>query len=167
MELNEAGDNEITGMRELGRLAVREGIPSRPLFGKLPLTRTIPQDVHSVMDYAGALVAGIAGMTADDDAARACGLTLMAVGAGTAAMTDYRLSLAKVLPIEGHEVADYLWSLTAMVSPFLFGYHRRSPVAAAVHVVAGASTLFAALFTDYRARRGVTFRGPGRASDLF
>ncbi len=158
MNISELDRKVEDGARELGRLAFREGIPSRPLAGRLPLARTIPQDVHSVMDYATAVVAGVAGLTADDDAARTCGLALMGVGAATAAVTDYKLSLAKVLPIEGHEVADYVWSLAAIASPFLFGYRRRAPLAAALHIGMGVSMLAASLFTDYRAMRGVSFR---------
>lgn len=157
MDLKELDREVGSGARNLARLAVREGIPSRPLFGKLPLSRTIPQDVHSVMDYATAAMAGVAGLTAHDGAAKACGAALLGIGTATSLVTDYRLSAAKVLPIEGHEVADYAWSLAAIACPFLFGYHRRAPVAAALHVGLGVSMLVASLFTDYRAVRGVTF----------
>ncbi len=88
----------------------------------------------------------------------------MGVGLGTAAITDYRMSFAKLLPIEGHEIADYAWSLTAIAAPFVLGYHRRAPLAAWVHVALGAGMLAASLFTDYRAVRGVSF---GRRGDLF
>ena len=119
----------------------------------LPLARLIPQDVHSVMDYSsGATVASGALMT-DDRAARVASIVLGAGVIGISAITNYRLSIAKLVPIEAHEVADHLWGLAAIAAPFVFGYWKRSPHVALMHVMAGAGTILSSLFTDYRAAK--------------
>jgi hypothetical protein len=132
-----------------------EGAPSRPLFGVLPLSRLIPQDVHSVMDYANGLAAGSGALMTKDPAAFIASIALGAAVTGVSAITDYRLSAAKLLPIEQHEVADHLWGLAAIAAPFVFGYWKRAPRVALMHVIAGAGTIVASLLTDYRSyKRG-------------
>lgn len=131
------------------------GIISRPLFGVLPLRRWVPQDVHSLMDYAGGLAvlaAGSASGTARGCAAgRVLGLSIL----GVSLCTDYRLSLTRLIPIELHEVSDYAWGAAVVATPFLLGWARKSPWAAAVHVLVGLSTLLASLVTDYRCQSGM------------
>jgi hypothetical protein len=140
------------------------GVPSRPLFGVLPIKRLVPQDIHSLLDYSNGLtVAGVA-WGASSPACTA-GLALGAGVIGVSLLTDYRLSLRKIIPIEVHEVLDYAWALSAIAAPFVFGYARRSPLAAMVHIAAGVSTLLGSLFTDYRAQRGVKW-GKARPSEL-
>jgi len=131
------------------------GAPSRPLFGKLPLSRVIPQDVHSLMDYAdaGGVLSGA--FLSDCPKARAASWAIGGSGIVTSALTDYRLSLAKVIPIESHEVVDYSFGLAAILSPFIFGYRKTAPLVAAAHIAIGIGTILASLFTDYRAYRGV------------
>lgn len=127
------------------------GSPARPLLGVLPIARWIPQDVHSVMDYASAVVVGSGAFSEDsDDAARIASVALAASVAGVSALTDYRLSVAKVIPIEAHEAIDHLWGVAAIAAPFVFGYWKTSPRVALMHVIAGGSTILGALFTDYR-----------------
>lgn len=48
------------------------GTPSRPLLG-LPIARVIPQDVHTVIDYAGALALSVVSFLADSARERAVG----------------------------------------------------------------------------------------------
>jgi hypothetical protein len=127
-----------------------EGKPSRPLLGVLPIERVVPQDVHSVMDYLGGATLMATGLLCDEPAARAVGLAVGGSAVLTSLMTDYRLSLAKVIPIEAHEAADYLVAATAIAAPFAFGY--RSPTARWLHMAVGVTTLVASLFTDYRAQ---------------
>jgi hypothetical protein len=139
------------------------GTPARPLFGVLPIKRFVPQDIHSLLDYANAFtVAGI-GLSAKNPACTA-GLALGLSVAGVSLLTDYRLSIAKLIPIEVHEAIDYAWGLAAIAAPFVFGYARRSPLAAIVHIVAGVSTIVGSLFTDYRAQVGVKW-GKGRLAE--
>lgn len=135
------------------RLSV--GMPSRPLLGKLPLARVVPQDVHSVMDYldGGAVLAGA--FVSDCPRAKTASLLIGGSGLVASALTDYRLSLAKLVPIETHEAVDYAFGISAISAPFLLGYRRTAPVVAAIHIAIGVGTILASLFTDYRAYRGV------------
>ena len=130
------------------------GTPPARLMGILPLARLIPQDIHSVMDYGSGLMAASGAMMSDDDAvADIASLALAGSVIGVSAFTDYRLSVAKILPIKAHEVLDYVWGMSAIAAPFVLGYWKRSPRAAMMHVMAGAGTILSSLFTDYRAFR--------------
>lgn len=144
--------------RALDRSAAA-GILSRPLFGRLPLRRWVPQDVHSLLDYKGGAAVIAAGLLADDARARAAGWALGGAVIGVSLATDYRMSLTKLIPIEAHELADYAYGVGAILAPFILGYARRSPVAAAVHVVVGLSTILASLVTDYRCQTGMHLGG--------
>jgi hypothetical protein len=137
---------------ELGDLP--RSMPSRPLLGALPIARVVPQDIHSVMDYAGGLALAIAGNSARAPSARLAGKVLGGAILGTSLMTDYRLSVAKLIPIEVHEALDYLVGAAAIVAPFALGYYRRSRLTALIHIAVGATDILASLFTDYRAVRG-------------
>jgi hypothetical protein len=130
------------------------GVASRPLLGVLPIKRFIPQDVHALLDYANAFTVMGVSLGAS---APACtvGTVLGLKYLGVSLLTDYRLSVRKLIPIEVHEAMDYVWAISAIAAPFLFGYVRRSPVAAIVHIVAGVSTILGSLFTDYRSQVGV------------
>jgi hypothetical protein len=134
------------------------GIPSEPLLGALPLRRLIPQDVHSLLDYGGALATLGAGWLSGDARLKAACTALAATDAGMSALTDYRLSLAKLVPIEVHEVMDHVWGLSVAATPFVLGTWRRAPVASAVLVANGLTTVVASLFTDYCSVRGVKWR---------
>ena len=141
------------------------GIPALPLLGWLPVRRVIPQDIHSLLDYQGALTVAGAGWLSGSKVACTAGLALGASGLGVALLTDYRLSLKKFIPIEVHEVIDYVWSFSVIAAPFVFGYARRSKLATFMHVFVGASTILGSLFTDYRAQRGAKW-GKGLKTDL-
>lgn len=151
------------GMRRAVRRTLdksaRAGILSRPLLGKLPLRRWVPQDVHSLLDYKGGTVSALAGMLSGDEVAKTAGLTLGASVIGLSLVTDYRLSLTKLVPIEAHEIGDYVYGVAAIAAPFVLGYAKRSPMAAALHVLVGLSTLLASLVTDYRCQTGMHLGG--------
>lgn len=134
-----------------------ERVPSKPLLGVLPLARVVPQDVHSVLDYG--IAAGLAASTAiaRTSRARMVGGMLAASVGGASAITDYRLGVAKVLPIEVHETLDFAGGVAAVAAPFVLGYVRKDPIAAAMHIGIGLATIVTSLFTDYRASRGVTW----------
>jgi len=101
------------------------------------------------------IVVGAGALMTDDPAARLASIALGASIIGVAAVTDYRLSGAKLIPIEVHEATDYLWGAAAIAAPFVLGYWKRSPRVAMMHVVAGAGTILASMITDYRsAKRG-------------
>jgi hypothetical protein len=132
-----------------------QGAPSAPLFGVLPLARVIPQDIHSIMDYADAAAVGAGALMTDCPKATLASIALGGSAVTASALTDYRLSVAKVIPIEAHEVIDYGFGLAAIASPFVFGYNKTAPVVAALHVATGIGVILASLFTDYRAYLGV------------
>jgi hypothetical protein len=139
----------------LARLGPSKEIESRPLLGRLPVARVVPQDVHSLMDYGNAIGALTAGLLGDSATAKIAGAALGASGATVSLLTDYRLSAAKIIPIEAHEAIDHGWGLMAIAAPFVLGYYKEDPAVAAVHVMLGASTILVSLFTDYRAAEGV------------
>ena len=127
-----------------------------PCASGLPLARWIPQDCHSFMDYTNGLVTGATAFATDDKAAQLASIGLASLVTGISAVTDYRVSAVKLVPIEVHEVADYVWGATAIAAPFVLGYWRSSPKVAAAHIAAGIGSILGALVTDYRAysRRG-------------
>ncbi len=131
------------------------GVPSRPLLGVLPIARIIPQDVHSMADYASGLATGAGFFVARDPPARVASALLGASALGVSLTTDYRLSAVKLVPIEVHEAIDHIWGISAIAAPFLLGYWKTSPKVALSHIVAGASTILASLFTDYRSVKRV------------
>jgi hypothetical protein len=129
-------------------------IPSRPVLG-LPVKRVVPMDVHSVLDYSNGVLTGggyfLAGTTEGQVASIALGASVI----GVSLFTDYKLSAVKLIPIEVHETIDYVWSISAIAAPFVFGYWKKDPLVAISHVVSGICTIVGSLFTDYRAARGV------------
>ncbi|MBZ4422935.1 hypothetical protein K8638_41505 [Myxococcus sp. RHST-1-4] len=135
------------------------GIPSRPLLGRLPVRRWIPQDVHSVLDYQGGAATALAGILSGDPVAKAAGLALGSSVIGVSLLTDYRMSLTKLIPIEAHEIADYAYGAAAILAPFVLGYAKRSRMATVVHVVMGLRSILVALVTDYRCQTGMHLGG--------
>jgi hypothetical protein len=149
--------------RTLDRSAAA-GVLSRPLFGVLPLRRWVPQDVHSLMDYAGGLSVLAAGSASGTAEGRTAGLALGLGVIGVSLCTDYRLSLTRLIPIELHELSDYAWSLAVIAAPFVLGYARKSPLATALQVMVGVSNILASLVTDYRCQSGMHL-GRSRVTD--
>jgi hypothetical protein len=143
-------DNGIAARAEGIARRFSVGEPAKKVIG-LPLARFIPQDVHSVGDYvSGATDAALAAF-ADEPAAKIACATLAAAGIGVSLLTDYRLSLAKWIPIEVHEMIDHAWGIANIAAPFVLGYRRRDPVVSAVQMATGAAVILTSLFTDYRA----------------
>ena len=134
------------------------GVAARPLLG-LPLARTVPQDVHSILDYATAAAVAVAGFFAGARRARIACRFVGIAGVAQSLASDYRLSAVKVMPIEVHEVRDYVWGTVNIAAPFVLGYRRREPIVSAVQIAAGATLILASLFTDYRGfkRRRIGF----------
>jgi hypothetical protein len=139
------------------RSDLSKGTRSAPILG-LPVARIIPQDIHSAMDYANGAAALLSAGIANTARARMVNTTLAMANLGTSAATDYRLSLAKVIPIEVHEVIDYVWGFSNILAPFVFGYARKDRAVTAMQIALGASTIAASLITDYRAYDGVGAR---------
>jgi hypothetical protein len=142
------------------------GAPSTPLLG-LPVQRVIPQDVHSLIDYAGGAAGLLAASVANTTRARVANSSLSMASTGVALLTDYKLSLAKVIPIEAHEVIDYVWGLGNVMAPFALGYYRKDKLVSWVQIALGMGTIAASLFTDYRAFSGGSRRnGQTRSRSL-
>lgn len=157
--MSESEEPLSRGLAMIRSLSV--GSPSRPLLGRLPLARIVPQDVHSVMDYLDGGGVLLGAFMSDCPRARAASWVIGTSGVVASAVTDYRLSLAKLLPIETHEKIDYAFGISAISAPFLFGYRKTAPLVAATHIAIGIGAILASLFTDYRAFRGVGRVAPG------
>ena len=99
------------------------GTPSRKLVG-LPITRVIPMDVHTMADYAGALTIAALSSRARSKEARLTGAALGAATIAVSLLTDYRISAVKLIPIEMHEVLDYV-ALIALFTDYR-AYRGRS-----------------------------------------
>ncbi len=130
----------LIGDRVARRSTMSVGAPSKPVLG-LPLARLVPMDCHSFMDYGNGLAMAGMAVAGDDKRAQLAGITLASLVVGISAVTDYKLSLAKLVPIEVHEVADYVWGASAIAAPFLFGYWKSSPRTAIAHNVAGVGAI--------------------------
>ncbi|APR75230.1 Hypothetical protein A7982_00576 [Minicystis rosea] len=138
---------------QLKELLKPKGRPSRPLLGVLPIRRVIPQDLHALGDYADAFRVMAAGLLAKDKTARAASLALGTSSLMVSSLTDHRISVVKLIPIEAHQVFDYVWSTAAIAAPFVLGYRKRAPLTATLHILVGATHLVGSLFTDYRSAR--------------
>lgn len=144
-------NGQFVSMPEQRTLSVGE--PAQPLLKVLPIKRLIPQDVHSMMDYIDGLTVATGYFMPENKRDEAACWASMALGAsviGVSLLTDYRLSLAKIIPIRAHETADYLWGASCIALPFLLGYHKSSPRVALTHIAVGAGAILASMFTDYR-----------------
>jgi hypothetical protein len=151
---------ELPGAIEmrLARAVPSKEIASTPLLGVLPLARVVPQDVHTLIDLRNAIGGFVTTFIARDDAARFASAALGGSILGVSMLTDCRLSVAKVIPIEAHEAFDYVWGAAAIAAPFVFGYWKKQRRLAMAHVMLGVTTLVVSLFTDYRAARGRALR---------
>jgi len=152
-------------LRQIWDRSAAAGIVSRPLArGTLPLRRWLPQDAHSLLDVAAGLAVAIAGQLSGDRTARRVGRFLGLKLVGTTLLTDSRVTLSRLVPIELHEMVDYGWGLATVAAPFVGGYARKAPGTAVVHVLAGTAILVGSLVTDYRCRSGMHL-GPERMTD--
>jgi hypothetical protein len=132
--------------------------PSKPILRVLPLRRLIPQDLHSVLDYGAALVLLGSAFVFRSRKARALGAGLGSAVGAFSLLTDYRMSLFKLVPIEAHERLDYAVALTSLAAPFALGYAKKDRAATRFAVGAGLGSLVIAMLTDYRAAKGVPAR---------
>lgn len=139
----------------LGRERRSLDLPVRSLLGRLPVVRWIPQDVHSVMDSGAGVACLLSAMLGQGASARraaaAFGIAMLAVSL----CSDHRFGIVRAIPMEIHEGFDYVWGISAMASPLLFGGVRRCRSTKWSLVLAGAVTVLSALGTDYRAATGV------------
>ena len=143
--------------RTLSRLTKTDlstGTRSRSVLG-LPVRRIIPQDVHSVMDYSHGAIGLLSAAIANTTRGRIANTALSAAAMGVSVLTDYKLSVAKVIPIEVHEAIDYVWGVGNVLAPFALGYRRKDKLVSFVQIALGLGTIAASMITDYRAFSGV------------
>ena len=138
-------EDRMSGARKMS-----VGTPSKPVLG-LPLARWIPMDCHSFMDYSAGLAIASTAIMTDDRAAQLGSAILASSVIGVSALTDYRISALKLIPIEAHEFIDYGWGLMAIAAPFALGYWKSSPKIAIAHIASGVMNILGSLVTDYRA----------------
>jgi hypothetical protein len=132
--------------------------PAKKLLKVLPIAPIIPMDVHAVFDYLGAATCMSAAFFAKKQQTKAFAWGLGATYVATSAITDYRLSVAKVLPIEVHEVADYVAGISQVAAPFALGYWKKDRFSSMLHILGGATVIMISLFTNYRAQKGIGAR---------
>src|SRR5215212_8438575 len=79
------------------------GVPARPLLGFLPLHRSLPMDLHTLLlDYMGSAQVASVGFLTGDRTARRVSLALGLSYGLASLLSDYRLSLVKAIPIRVH-----------------------------------------------------------------
>jgi hypothetical protein len=109
--------------------------------------RFIPTQVHGVLDY----LVGLALLAApwlfgfaDNETARWVTMAVGAMALLYSLITDYELSIAKVLPMSAHLALDALSGIFLAASPWLFGFSDEVWVP---HVIVGLFEIGAALMT--------------------
>ena len=85
----------------------------------------IPLNVHAALEPLIALIViaapWIFGFSDTDSATVICvlvGLTMLVVGS----LTDWRLSLARVIPLRMHMIGDLTLAMVLLLSPLIFGF---------------------------------------------
>ena len=90
--------------------------------------RIIPTRIHGMLDYGSGLLLILAPYIFDFADGTAAQYVPQAIGAGILLMslvTDYELSLAKLVPMPVHLGVDVAGGLLLAVSPWLFGFADR------------------------------------------
>ncbi|MHC2017773.1 SPW repeat domain-containing protein [Methylobacterium sp. CM6247] len=110
--------------------------------------RIIPTYLHGILDYAmGVLlivapyILGFADGTAAQYVPQALGLATLLMSL----MTDYELSITKVIPMSVHLGVDIASGLLLAISPWLFGFADR---VSWPHLILGIAEVGAALMTQ-------------------
>ena len=127
----------------------------------------IPLNLHAAIEPLIAIVIiaapWIFGFSDTDSATVICvlvGITMLLVGS----MTDWRISLARVIPLRLHMIGDLLLGAVLLLSPLVFGFADEGGPTRFM-VIAGALEVMTALMTRWdRVEAGQTFpRERGRA----
>jgi hypothetical protein len=151
----------LEGFRRLAR-DLRRPTVGATFLGR-PIARLISVEAHALTDYAIAGVCAGSAVAAESGSAQAIGLALAATSVCVGATTDRPFSVAPLLPQPTTVAVDRALGLAMIAAPFVFGYARREPAVAAIHVLAGTAKLLAALFADDGLRPGGTTDEAARA----
>jgi SPW repeat len=111
----------------------------------------IPLNVHAALEPLIAIVViaapWIFGFSETDSATVICvlvGLTMLIVGS----LTDWRISLARVIPLRMHLIGDLTLAMVLLLSPLIFGFADEGG-ATRFMVIAGALEALTALMTRW------------------
>jgi len=111
----------------------------------------IPLNLHAAIEPVAAIVIAAApwlfGFSDVDDAKVVCiavGVIILVAGA----MTDWRLSLARVIPLRMHMATDLLLGAVLILAPFVLGFSDDG-AATRFTVIAGALEILTALATRW------------------
>jgi len=115
--------------------------------------RVIPTNVHGVIDYlTGGLLLAVPYLLgfADGTAAQWVPQIVGVVIIGQSLMTQYELSIAKIIPMPTHLMLDMGAGALLAASPWLFGF---SETVYLPHLIVGVSEILIALISENRAPR--------------
>ena len=114
--------------------------------------RVIPSNIHGIIDY----VVGVAliivpylGGFADGSAAQWVPQIIGVMIIGQSLITDYELSIAKIIPLPTHLMLDMGTGALLAVSPWLFGFSEKVWMP---HLIVGLSEIVIAAISENRAR---------------
>ncbi|HYC82588.1 MAG TPA: SPW repeat protein [Solirubrobacterales bacterium] len=114
----------------------------------------LPLNVHAALEpFIGAVLIAspwIFGFSDVDEATVSC-VALGVIVILTGMMTDWRVSLMRVIPIRTHMIADYTVALLLIVLPFVLGFSDNG-AATRFMVIAGVLEAIAALSTRWDER---------------
>lgn len=125
----------------------------------------IPLNTHAIIDpFAAVLLIAapwIFGFSHVDEAVAICvaGGAVMLIGAAT---TDWRMSLARLLPLSLHFAVDLLLGALLILWPFIFGFSEDGG-ATRFLIIYGALLLLSALMTRWDPEEAREDRGHDRA----
>jgi len=124
----------------------------------------IPLNVHAALEPVIALVIiaapWIFGFSDADDAKAVC-IAVGAIMLIAGSMTDWRISLARVIPIRTHMMTDLLLAAVLILSPFVLGFSDHGG-ATRFTVIAGVLEALTALATRWDPREAGSEHRVGR-----
>jgi hypothetical protein len=119
------------------------------------MRRPITSRVHALLDYPLAVVLiatpWIFGFSDVGGAAVALPITIGALALGQSLITDWELSVARIVPLPIHLTLDALAGVVLAISAFVFGFSDEGTNAWLPLVVAGVGMLTAGLMTQRNA----------------
>jgi hypothetical protein len=115
--------------------------------------RVIPTNVHGIIDYlTGGLLLAVPYLLgfADGSAAQWVPQIVGVMIIGQSLITQYELSIAKIIPMPTHLMLDMGAGALLAASPWLFGF---SETVYLPHLIVGVSEILIALISENRAPR--------------